>query len=899
MRKLRALWFRLLAVFNQQRQERELAEELEGHLQLHIDDNLRAGMNPQQARREALLKLGGVELVKETYRDRRGLPWLATLWQDLRYAARILHKDKVFTTVSVLTLALGIGANTAIFSLIDAVLLKSLPVSHPEELLQVTMDSGISRDEFSNLIWERLRDMQDVFSGLFAYSPGQRFNLTLGGEARYADGTWVSGDFFSALGVHSALGRVLNQVDDHRGCAGAAVLSYSFWRSEYGGSPDILDKTISLDFHRFPIVGVAEPGFFGVEVGHSAEVFAPLCAEAITRGANSFLDERDSWPLRAIGRPKPGISRQQVRARLRLLTPGILDAAMSHEQRPYAKPLDARPAANGLALRNGRNDFRVEYRPALLTLMSLVSIVLLIACANVANLLLARAAGRQREFGVRLALGAGRGRLIRQLLTESALLSTSGAVLGVLLAQLASRLLMRLLSSTSATVFLDLDIDGRVLAFTIATTAATGLFFGLAPAWRSARLQPSSAMKATGRGGVEGYSRLSFGKALVIGQIALSLILLVGAGLLLRTLRSLITLDPGFRRDDVLLAGVDLSNGHYRTEERPMAFREILQRVRALPGVRTASYAAFTPITPFFSGYTIVADGQKTEPTGLFVNEVSDGYFETLGTPILAGRDFNGQDTPTAAKVAIVNQAMATKFFGDLNPVGRHYRIQDHAEGAKLSEPIEIVGVVRDSKFNTLREQIEPMIFAPLSQEREPEQFQTLALRCARPPTQLIPDVKQVMASIDRGVLLDFTTLSEQVDASLTRERLLATLSGFFGGLALLLAAVGLYGVISYSVARRRNEIGIRVALGAEQARIERLVLGEVAALVMAGLGLGICGSLAVSRLIASLLYGVEPTDPAALGLSAALLMAVAAFAGYVPARRASRLNPMTALREE
>ena len=481
---------------------------------------------------------------------------LDTLIQDLRYALRALRATPGFAAVAILSLALGIGTNTAIFSLIDSVMLKTLPVSHPEKLLQVTGSGG-----YSNPVWEQIRDRQDVFSGIFAYS-GRRLNLASRGEVRYVQGAFVSGQFFEALGVHTVLGRTLTPADDKRGCAGSAVLSYDFWRQAYGGRADVLDKTISLDAHSFPIVGVTQPGFFGVDVGTAADVMIPLCTELTIRGENSWLDERSARWLNIIARPKPGISQSQATARLKTLAPDVYKATLPSNMRIdrqaayLATTLGTEPVASG------RSSLRSQYRQALIVLMVVVGVVLLIACANVANLLLARGAARQREIAIRVALGCGRARLIRQLLTESLLLSFCGAALGVLFAQWSARLLIGFLSTTGRQVFLDLTVDGRMLAFTAAIAIFTGLLFGLAPAWRGTRVQPQSAMKTNSRGVIEG-SRFGLGKTLVMLQVALSLVLVVGAGLMLSTFWRLTSLDAGFDQAHVLLVGVDLRNANY------------------------------------------------------------------------------------------------------------------------------------------------------------------------------------------------------------------------------------------------------------------------------------------------------------------------------------------------
>jgi predicted permease len=818
---------------------------------------------------------------------------LDAIMQDVRYAMRALRSGPGFAAVAILSLALGIGANTAIFSLIDSLLLKALPVSHPEQLLQVTTAKNAY---FTNPIWEQLRDRQDVFSGIFAYGmAGGRFNLAAGGEARYAHGNVASGQFFDTLGLHAMVGRTFTMADDRRGCPGTAVLSYGFWQREYGGRADMVGKTISLDSHPFDILGVIGPGFTGVDVGSDRDLYIPVCAEKIIRG-----ETIEQGPFRVIGRPKPGISPRQAQARLRTLAPLVFAAtavppdANPEERESYRKPtFDTRMAANGLSF------IRKEYRQALLVLLAIAGVVLLIACANVANLLLARGAARQREIAIRMALGSGRGRLVRQLLTESLVLSLTGGALGILFAQWSTRLLVGFLSSGWNKAYLDLSIDSRMLAFTAGVAILTGLLFGLAPAWRGTRVNPQSAMKANARGLIEG-GKFGLGKALVVVQVALSLVLVIGAGLMLSTFFRLETLDPGFERASVLLVGVDLRNGHYPPPRRGAVFEEILEHLRALPGVRSASASDVTPIDNSIDAGYLQIEGytsKSREDTMVYFNEVSGRFFETLGTDLVAGRDFNAHDTPGSPKVAIVNQGMAKKFFAGQNPVGRRYRPDN---GNKLADWVEIVGVVKDAKYVELREDIHPTAYVAASQDASRNESVTFELRVAAgAPTGLISAVKSSIARVNPDVSLQFKTLALQVDESLSRERLLATLSGFFGGLALVLATIGLYGAMSYNVTRRRNEIGIRMALGAEQSRVLRMVLGEVAFLIGVGLAIGLGAAIATTRFIASFLYGMKANDPWTIFLAAAVLALVAALAGFLPARRASRLDPMNALREE
>lgn len=887
------------------RAERELRREVESHLQLLQDDYARQGMSFDEARLAAKRAYGGVEQAKELHRDERSWIWLEHFRQDIRFSIRTLAKSPAFSITAIATLALGIGANTAIFSLIDSVMLKTLPVSHPEQLRQVTMASrniwGVEEPFVSNPVWEQLRDRQDIFSGLLAYALA-RFNLSARGEARYVQGNYVSGQFFDALGLRPVLGRTLTPADDHRGCAATAVLSYGFWQSEYGGRADIIGKTITLDNHPFEILGVIGPGFTGVDVGRKSDIYAALCAEPIIggQGGKDLLDRSAEGWLRVIGRPKLGISINQIDARLKVLAGPIMRTTIPlnispNQQELYLKGMfGIQPAANGLS------SIRSKYRRALMVLMVIVGILLLIACSNVANLLLVRGASRQREIAIRISLGSGRGRLMRQVLAESMLLSLTGAFLGIVFARWGAQLLVSFLSSNvyqENKVFLDLSIDSRVLAFTTGVAILTAILFGLAPAWRATRVDPQSAMKANGRGVVHG--RFPVARALVVFQVALSLVLVAGAGLLLATFVRLETLDPGFKRDQVLLIGVDLGEHTTSPEQRSAILTDLLDRLRALPGVRSGSSSETTPLEGAVSAFYLQIDGSASpnrERQLICLNEVSSHYFKTLGTPILAGRDFDTYDTPNSPKVAIVNESFAQKYFHGQNPIGRRYRAE---HGGKLGDPVEIVGLVHDTKYLDLREDFRPTAYVAASQNAKPRNTVTYELRTAVSAAALAQEAKRAVAGIDPNASLQFKTLAAQVDQSLSRERLLATLSGFFGGLALLLATIGLYGVTSYSVARRRNEIGIRMALGARQSSVLRMVLTEVAILISIGLTIGFAISLGAARFIASFLYGVKASDPRTFSIAAALLALVAAIAGFVPARRASRLDPMEALREE
>jgi predicted permease len=875
---------------------KDISKEMQFHLAERADDLVAAGMTPAAAKREARRRFGSLAYQTERTRDRDLFGWLDAVTADVRYALRSLRAAPAFAIVAILSLALGIGANTAIFSIINAVILKSLPVSHPEELVAVVRNK--EGDVYTNPLWEAIRDRQDVFNGTFAFGAAN-FNLTAGGEARRVDASWVSGEYFSTLGVRPIAGRLIARGDDYRGCPGVAVLSDGFWQSRYSGDPNVIGKTITFDGHPFEVIGVADQRFFGVRVGERPQAFVPLCSEAIIRGANSQLDHRSSWFLQIIGRPKPGLTPQQIDARFATLAPRIIDATI-----PPNWPADAlehyrKATFHVSAAAKGFSGVRMMYTKALYVLMAIVGVVLLIACANVANLLLARATVRQREMAVRLALGAGRGRLARQLITESLLLASLGAALGIAFALWGSRLLVRLLSRSDRVVSLDLGIDQRVLLFTIGVTTVTGLLFGLVPAWRAGRVDPQAAMKAQARGVAEGHSRFGLGKALVMAQVALSLVLIVGAGLLLSSWRRLATLDPGFRRDQILLVDADIRSTATPAAQRLALHEQMLNQLRAVPGVRSASASQLTPIGGSTWNDIVRTDGftpKSQDDAMVWANALSDGYFDTMGIPILAGRDFGREDTRTSPHVAIVNEAMARKFFATPAAVGRHFQKE---EGSGWSAPIEVVGVVGTTKYTSLRDSAQPVMYFPRTQESAEAQYISFELRTAGSPDGIVPAATKALASLSPRITLDFTTLDQQLAESLTLMRVIATLSGFFGGLAVLLATIGLYGIMAYNVARRRNEIGVRIALGAEQSRVVRMVLGEVSRVVLVGAAIGVGLSLGVTRLVASFLYGVKPTDAATLSSSVLLLATVGIAAAALPAWRASRLDPVEALREE
>jgi putative ABC transport system permease protein len=826
---------------------------------------------------------------------------------DLRYGARLLRLNPGFFTVATLSLALGIGANTAIFQLLDAVRLRLLPVAHPEQLaeLEIAKDehccSGNFSDRRPNFTypqWEQIRDHQQNFSGIFAWGD-TRFNLASGGEARYAEGLWVSGDYFRTLGVQPLAGRMITKEDDHPGCGSpGAVISYPFWQREFAGDVGAIGKTISLDGHPVEIIGIAPAGFFGVEVGKSFDVAVPTCAEPWINGENSHTAKRNHWWLAIIGRLKPGTTVTGAAAQSRTISPAVFESTVPPNYRPDAAKyytqykLTANPAGSGVS------SLRRTYEEPLLLLLGIAGLALLIACANLANLMLARASTREREMAIRLAIGADRGRLIRQLLAESLLLAVAGALVGAVLASFLSRYLVSFLTTKDSPLFVELGADWRVFGFMAGLAILTCILFGLTPALRASRAVPASAMRASGRGLTADRGKFGLRRMLVISQVALSLVLLVGALLFVGSLRNLSTLDPGFREDGLLITGVDISRINFPPARRGALYQELLTRLRAIPGVEATATASIVQISGNGWNDSIEILGQRTQERMVpWFDRVSPGYFRTMGTSLLAGRDLDDRDTPSAPEVAIVNQEFSRKFLGGANPIGRSFRML--VGPGEPQHVFQIVGLVKNSKYQSLREDFKPLAFVAESQNKEAGLGVTFMLRSALPPGSLMTAVKKTVLDENSQISLRFQVFTTQVQESLLRERLMATLSGFFGFLAVALATVGLYGVISYMVARRRNEIGIRIALGASRRNVLNLVLREAGMLLAAGLVIGIGLALAVGRAASSMLFGLQPGDPKTIGASVAGLAVVAIAASLLPAMRAARVEPMVALREE
>ena len=821
--------------------------------------------------------------------------------QDVRDAFRALNATPIVTAIAVLSLALGIGANTAIFSILNTLLLRSLPVREPQRLALVTLDGGPR--SWTNPLWEQIRDRPQLFESSFAWS-STRFNLSEGGQTQFVDGVWASGRYFDVLGVPAILGRTFTEADDRRGGGPdgpVAVISYSFWQRQFGGATDAIGKPITIERVPYTVIGVTPPDFFGTEVGRTFDIAIPLGTEPLVRGKESALDRRSTWWLSIMARLEPGQSFETATAALRGVQPQIREATMPEQYRPQDRSRYISEGFTTIPSASGSSSMRRRYRQPLITIMVVVALVLLIACANIANLLLARATARRHELSVRLALGASRVRLFRQLLAESVLLSGLGAGLGLVFARWGSRLLVRQLSTSANLVYLDLSLDWRVLAFTATVAIATAVLFGTVPAFRATRVEPNEALKEKGRGQA-GDGRGTLGSALVVAQVALSLMLIVGAGLFMRTFSALAHLNLGFERERVLVANVNAQRLQLEPPVRPALFERLREAAGAVPGVAVASVSAVTPVSGSewqfgvdrIDGVPLPKDDRARS---VYANIVSPGWFTTYGTRLLGGRDFTPADTASAPRVMIVNEAFARKFTNGQNPIGKH--VTQMGSPNHPDTVTEIVGYVQDAVYRSLREDVPPTMYLPIPQSNNSPSSMAISIRAAgASPARLTKSVAEALTGVNRNVAITFRPLAEQVNNSLVQERILAMLSGFFGLLALLLAALGLYGVTSYAVSRRRAEIGIRMALGAEPGRVIRMVLRRVALLVGGGVLVGTAATFATARLVSTLVYGLQPRDPLTLAGGILVLGTIGALAGWLPAWRASRVDPARVLRD-
>jgi predicted permease len=927
---LNRLRLRLRALLHGGEMERELDEELRFHLDKEIEQNLGRGMRPEEARLAALRSFGGVEQVKEESRDARGVRWLEEIGQDLRYGLRMLLKHKGFTIVAVLSLALGIGANTALLSVVDAVLLRTLPVAEPERLVLFEWQAGppfrtngmsgtsselalFRYDIFEKMRQARAAVPEGPLGDFFAFAPIYEGIAVVIDQAEIVNGQAVSGGYYAGLGVQPNLGRAITDEDDKPGAAPVVVLSYQFWQERFGANPAVIGQPLKLNKMPFTIIGVTPPAFTGtLQVGYYPAVTVPIACEPLLRGENSGLgaaNEPGIWWLHLMGRLKPGATYEQARESLN----GVFQAAAlevmpppRNENEPAQLDPKDYPRLVAESGSRGMLDDRREYSATIYGLFIVVALVLLIACANVANLLLARATLRGPEISLRLAVGAGRWRLVRQLLTESVLLAGCGGAVGVFFAFWGKSALRAL--NDKDTGFLpngvDLSLNWRVLAFTLGISLLTGVLFGLAPAWRATSLDLATSLKQ-GRRTTGAVSRLS--KGLIVAQVALSLLILFGAGLFIRTLYNLQQVNLGFNQENLLLFRLEPQQGGYKDERLLQFYQRLFDRLDNLPGVRAATFER-TPLIANDNWASSILLPGETEPRGTSRQTARENYFTTMEIPLLGGRGFTAQDDKRGPLVAIVNQTFARKYFPNDDALGKRvtFRVS--------KREVEIIGIVADTKYTRQREEIKPLLYTPWRQEGAMIGKMHFALRTMGEPTTLADAVRQVVRELDGTLpLTEVTTQRARAQATLGRERLYARLLSFFGGSALLLAAIGLSGVLAYSVAQRTSEIGIRMALGAQARDVLRLVIWQGMKLVLVGLVAGAAGGYALKRLVESKyvsledwqrqfgeqLYGVSAADPWTFGVIATLLTLAALAACYAPARRATKIDPMIVLRSE
>ena len=896
---------RLRGLFRKRQLDVELDTELQAHLEMLIEENIRRGMSPEEARHAASRDFGGVEQAKEAYREQRGLPFFETLAQDLRYTLRMLLKSPGFTAVTILTLALGIGANTGLFSLVNSVLLGNLPVRHPEDLVVIKYADSRSQEageDFSYPMYQAMRDKSTVFANVLTRS-GVDLNASYGGQSERAVGEMVSGNYFETLGVQPFLGRLIGPEDDRTpGAHPVAVLSYGYWQRRFGGDPAVVGKDIILNNHPIRVIGVTPSGFYGTEMARNPDIRVPMMMATAFRPvpANRLQNPRHRW-LTVMARRKSEVPVAQAQASLDILYHQVLVAELQ-ELGPSVNAHDKeRVLASRIQLEPGNQGFahlRREMERPLLLMFYVTGIVLLVACANLANLLLARNAKRKQEISVRLAIGARRGRLIRQWLTESLLLSVLGGCAGVVVAYWTKTALLGFLPADfSANLHAPMDL--RVLSFALFASLFTGMLFGLAPALQLSQTAVSMALRHDAPSIASGERIFSLRSALIFLQVALSLPLLIAAGLFLHSLRNLRGVNTGFVKENVFLATLNPSmNGYPQTRVKSL-YDDLLARVCKLPGVRAASLTTSSVISGGWDQEGVKVEGYQPGPDeNMSPNAavISPGYFATMGIPFVVGRDFTDKDTATRPKVVIINETMAHYFFGNKDPLGKKIGTNDDP---KVPPDREIIGVVKDAKYVRLSEAPRRHFYTPMAQELRLFDM-TLQARTSGDPEKIGDLVRAQVHDLDANLpLYATTTLEIQIDNSLTQERLLTWLSSLFGLLATLLASLGLSGVVAFTVARRTREIGIRMALGAEPSDILRHVVSHMAFLVIAGMAVGLAAAYGLSRLVGSMLFEVASADPPAFAGACFLLAAIAAVAAYLPAQRATQVDPVVALRYE
>ncbi|ADV84407.1 ABC transporter permease [Terriglobus saanensis] len=899
-------FLRRIRMLLQRRQfQADLDEEMRLHLELRTEQQAETGLTHQAARHVAYRRFGNPTAIKEKSHRTWGWEWLESFVNDVHYGVRSMLRSPVLTLVALLSLGLGIGANTAIFSFMDAVMLRSLPVKDPHDLFLFgtgawagITDSIGSTELYSYPFYRAMQKQNAVFSDVgAALSMLNEVHGTVEGrnETERMHVQLVTGTYFPMLGVKPLIGRMLADDDDRiEGGHPVAVISYAWWVTSLARDPNILSKKVKLGETTFNIIGVAPPEFFGTKVGEAPDLWVPLAMmEQVPPNWRGYKDNF-SQSLQLMGRLKPGVTLDQATSNVNLLYQqiqhGFPDAKLNQQTLKQLQEahVPLTPMSKGLSYLRG------QFSQPLRILMVLVAVVLLIACANLANLLLARSTARIREFAVRQALGARRSRLIRQLLTESLLLAFAGGALGIAFASVANRLLLRMVSGGPEDLPLDVSINPRLLLFTLTITVLTAVLFGTLPALRATKLELTDALKDS-RGPQTGTGKSPLAKILVISQIVFSLVLLVGAGLFVRTLVNLSNIDTGFNKEDVLLLRTDPSSIGYKGDDPRVTrlYQQIEERVGALHGVTTASFSLFTFNEGSWNGGITVPGVDLGRSINVKHNVIGNDYFKAMGIPLLAGRTFGPQDTTTSQKVSIISERLAKTYFPKTSPLGRHYSI-----GGADSPEREIIGIVKDVKFGNLSEDPETLDYVSYSQR--PQYENDLVVRYTGDFAAISGAIQQAIHSVDRNLpIAEITTLDEQVGRSITQQRTVAQLSAFFGLLAVFLSCIGIYGLMSYVVSRRTNEIGIRMALGARRGNVRWLVMREITLLLGIGIGIGVPVTLAGTRMIQTMLFGVKGSDPASLVASVTLLLAIGLLAGYLPARRASRVDPMVALRYE
>jgi predicted permease len=900
---------RIANLFSRAEVDREIEDEMRVHMQMRVEDNVAAGMTREEAERDARQRFGNPVTVKEKTVEKDAAVGLDAVWRDVRYALRGFAKSPGFVIVAIVTLALGIGANTAIFQLVDAVRLRSLPIAHPQELAEVRIVGGnhglgVSQNGYTQLTrpeWDEIRRHHDPYSGVFAWKVDDSL-LGEPSDARHVTALEVSGGFFSVLGVRPWQGRLIGPEDEPVACASPrAVVSWPFWQSQMGGRELTPGTRLKIDSQAFEVVGVTPPGFFGMAVGESFDVAEVLPVTPCEGGEwpRQFFD------VSVMGRLKPGWTLKRASAYFDAVSPGIFQATAptgysAQETKVFTNfRMGVFPASGGVS------ELRQEYDDSLTMLLAITGLVLLIACANLANLMLARASARRREMAVRMALGASRGRLMRQMLIESGILAVSGALLGVALAQGFSRFLVWSLSTEEWQAKLSVATDWRVLLFAASVAVLTCVVFGTIPALRASKADPVTAMK-TGDGRVAGHDerfsvmRFSAQRLMVVTQIAVSMVLLVGALLFVRSFRNLMTLNPGMREHGITVVHLGFPLSHVAPEQRAEFKRRLVDDIRALPGITNAGSTTSDPLLGSTWGHQVRIG---SETGGSRFAWVSPEYFRTMNIPLLTGRNFAETDSAEAPRVAIVNQAFIRERIGErlhgASPLGTTMRT--------LPEPdypatvLEIVGTIPDTKYSDIREQTPPMAFVPAAQfpVAAAHTWVSILVASDEASATVMADLRREMSAKHPDVIVQMSDFETEIHDRLLRERLMAMLSGFFGALAALLVMVGLYGVISYFVALRRAEIGVRIALGARRWQVVGLVMRDAAWMLLLGAAAGTALSLVGGRGVGSMLFGLKPYDPVTLIAALLLLALIAAVASWLPARRASRLDPMVALRCE